>query len=120
MLELLHALKIGWYLDVDFETRRLMWRLAHAHGTLLSLVHLAFAASLTVVPPGAGRRCRIASVCLTSATVLLPGGFFLGGVVTYGGDPGLGALLVPVGALLLFVAVLATALHVTRGGGAEE
>ena len=33
LLETLHAFKVGAYLDVQNETRRLMWRLAHAHGT---------------------------------------------------------------------------------------
>lgn len=40
------------------------------------------------------------SVCLTSAAVLLPAGFFLSGVVVHGGDPGSGILMVPVGAFL--------------------
>jgi hypothetical protein len=40
----------------------------------------------------------------------MPVGFFLGGLFVYAGDPGLGILLVPVGGLLLFVAVLLTAL----------
>ena len=48
------------------------------------------------------------------ASLLLPGGFFLGGVVIYAGDPGLGILLVPVGALLLLTAVLLTALDAGR------
>ena len=42
----------------------------------------------------------------------MPMGFFLGGVVIYDGDPGLGILLVPIGGILLFVAVLLTALGV--------
>ena len=46
VLEALHGLKVGLYLDVSNETRRLMWRLAHAHGTLLALVNLAFAVSV--------------------------------------------------------------------------
>ena len=41
--------------------------------------------------------------------VLMPVGFFLGGVWIYGGDPGLGVLLVPIGAAALFVAVALTA-----------
>ena len=45
-LEGLHGFKAGFYLDVTHETRRLMWRLAHAHGTLLALVNIAFALSL--------------------------------------------------------------------------
>jgi hypothetical protein len=48
---------------------------------------------------------------LSAATVLLPSGFFLGGVVTYGGDPGLGILLVPVGAAFLLGALLTIALR---------
>ena len=46
LLEGLHAFKVGWYVDVSSQTRRLMWTLAHAHGTLLALVHLAFATTL--------------------------------------------------------------------------
>ena len=51
----------------------------------------------------------LASKCLQLATLLLPGGFLAGGVVVYAGDPNLGILLVPIGALLLIVAVLLTA-----------
>jgi hypothetical protein len=87
-----------------------MWTLAHAHGTLLALVHVAFAATLPLLPDAAPARARIAGASLTAATVLLPGGFFLGGVWIYAGDPGLGVALVPIGALCLFVAVLLTAL----------
>jgi len=35
ILEALHGFKVGAYLDVGNETRRLMWTLAHAHGTML-------------------------------------------------------------------------------------
>ena len=38
-LELLHALKVGFYLDVSNETRRMLWTLSHAHGTLLAMLH---------------------------------------------------------------------------------
>ena len=31
-LEALHGFKVRWYVDLQYETRRLMWRLAHAHG----------------------------------------------------------------------------------------
>jgi len=112
VLEGLHAFQVSWYMDVSNHTRRLMWTLAHAHGTLLALTHLAFAATLA---PAAGerapRRLRTASACLIGASVLLPGGFFLGGVVIYAGDPGVGIVLVPVGAVLALVAVLLAALQ---------
>lgn len=116
VLETLHGLKADLYLNLAHETRRLMWTLAHAHGVLLGLVHVAFAATLalgTARSAGAGWT-RFASLGLTGATVLLPGGFLLGGVVLHGGDPGRGILLVPFGALLLFGAVLLVALKATR------
>ena len=110
-LELMHGFKLDWFLSAANETRRLLWRLAHAHGTLLGLVHLAFAWTLRVSSED-GRRWRgIASACLIGATVLLPAGFLLGGIVVHGGDPNRSILLVPVGAALLFVAVLLTALR---------
>jgi hypothetical protein len=109
VLELLHGLKVAWYLDVSSDTRRLMFTLAHAHGTLLALMHVAFAVSLRSLPGFADRSRTLASACLSGAGLLLPAGFFLGGLFTHAGDPGLGIFLVPPGALLLFVAVLLTA-----------
>lgn len=119
-LEALHGFKSDLYLNLANETRRLMWTLTHAHGVLLGLVHIAFAATLTLGPrraPSAERGtswARLASIGLSGATVLLPGGFFLGGTVLHGGDPGRGILLVPFGAALLFGAVLLTALRAGR------
>lgn len=107
LLETLHGFKVGFYLDVNNETRRLMWRLAHAHGTLLALLNIVFATSL-----GAFDRTldfRLASACLIVAALLLPAGFFLAGVFAQSGDPGLFVLLVPLGALVLFAGVLAIA-----------
>jgi hypothetical protein len=54
------------------------------------------------------------SFALIWAAILLPAGFFLGGVVTYGGDPGLGVWLVPIGAFLLFYSVARIALDLSR------
>ena len=104
VLESLHALKIGWYLSVANETRRLMWTLAHAHGTLLALVNVAFGLTIQLWPTG-GRRYNRASRFLLAASLLLPMGFFLGGIFVHGGDPGLGVLLVPIGSIALFIAV---------------
>ena len=115
-LELLHGFKAGFYLDVTNETRRLMWTLAHAHGTLLGLVHVAWALCLRAFPDlGDGNR-RMASRCLVGASVLLPGGFFAGGVQLYGGDPGLGIAAVPAGAACLATAVFLTARATRRIG----
>ena len=111
-LETLHGFKIGAYLNVSNETRRLMWTLAHAHGTLLGVVNLAFAFTVARAAEWPDRPRVVASVCLRGATVLLPAGFFLGGIFVHGGDPGLGILLVPVGGLLLLISVLLSALGV--------
>ena len=108
-LEALHGLKVGAYLNVSNETRRLMWTLAHAHGTLLGLVNLGFAATVRVLPSWPEPNKRFASASLLGATVLMPAGFFLRGLFIYAGDPGLGILLVPIGGILLFAAVLLTA-----------
>ena len=113
-LDALHGLKIGWYLNVDTETRRLMWTLAHAHGTILSLVHLGFAAAVLRMHDWKPSRRETASACLVGAIILMPIGFFLGGVTIYAGDPGVGSLLVPPGGLLLLFALLLTALAVRR------
>ena len=105
VLEALHGLKIGWYLDVSNDVRRLTWTLAHAHDVLLGLVHIAFGLTLRAVGGEELGWQRVASPCLVASSVLLPGGFLLGGFFAHGGDPGLGILFVPVGDLLLIVGV---------------
>lgn len=110
VLEALHGWKVQAYLNAMNETRRLMWTLAHAHGTLLAVVQLGFAFTVNQVAGWPAHSRTIASYSLLAAGVLMPGGFFLGGVWVHAGDPGLGILLVPVGGILLFVAVLLTAL----------
>ena len=67
---------------------------------------------MQILPSENIRLQRFASPSLIGASILFPGGFFLGGVVNYAGDPGYGILLVPVGAAFLFLAVLLTALGV--------
>ena len=103
-LETLHGLKVGLYLDPEQRLRRLLWTLAHAHGTLLALVHLAFAAGLGRFGCWTERRLKLASFFLIDA-LLLPVGFFLGGIGHTEVDPSPGILLVPAGALLLLAAV---------------
>jgi hypothetical protein len=109
VLEVFHAMKLGWYLDVESETRRLLWTLAHAHGTLIALINIGFGATLALLPLPSPRSLTIASRCLLGANLLLPAGFFLGGGFSVGGDPGLGIVLLPVGAILLLVGVFVIA-----------
>ena len=105
VLESLQGLRAGFYVDADVETRRTMFRLAHAHGALLALVNVAFAAGvrsgLLVDLAGATRTSRL----LVFGSLTVPVGFFLGGVWFFDGDPGLGIVLVPVGALALVAAL---------------
>ncbi len=111
-LEVMHGFKVGFYLDVSNSARRLMWTLAHSYGTLLSLIHIAFGLTLQILPSENIRLQRLASPSLIGASILFPGGFFLGGFVIHAGDPGLGILFVLVGAAFLIFAVLLTSLGV--------
>jgi hypothetical protein len=109
VLETLHGFKVRAYLDVSNDTRRLMWTLAHAHGTLLAAINIMIGLTLRGAAPAAMPAARPISISLIAASLLLPGGFFLGGVGSYGGDPGLGVLLVPVGGILLLFALFSIA-----------
>lgn len=119
-LEALHGMKLGLYLDVSNETRRLLWTLAHAHGTLLSLLNVAFALSLPALPGWSPRSLALASRCLLAGLVLMPVGFFLGGSFIHHGDPGLGVLLVPPGALLVVTALFLTAKAASASQGSPR
>jgi hypothetical protein len=85
---------------LDDLVRRDLFRLAHAHGTLLNLVLIAAAicARLELIQLGS-----IPSLGLRAAVVLLPLGFLAGGIWHFKDDPGVGIIFVPVGALLLLI-----------------
>ena len=87
--------------------RRELFRLAHAHGTLLGVVLLAAALvtdRLNLDPPGSAR------VALRIGVVVLPLGFLLAGIWHYEGDPGVAIYLVPLAALLVIYGVVTLAL----------
>ncbi len=109
VLEGLHAFKAPLYLLVENETRRLMWRLAHAHGGVLCVVSLAFAWTLSRVP-----RAYRASQPLGLGILGVPLGFFLGGVGAQDGDPSAGIILVPLGAACLLSGLGMTLVAVAR------
>ncbi|MEO7724193.1 MAG: hypothetical protein ABIU29_05825 [Chthoniobacterales bacterium] len=96
---------------LDDSIRGDMFRLAHAHGTLLNLVLIAAAicARLDLIRLG-----RVTALGLRAAVVLLPGGFLLGGIWHFKDDPGVAILLVPVGAVLLLTAALQIGCSVWR------
>jgi hypothetical protein len=85
---------------LDDSVRRDMFRLAHAHGTLLNLILIAAAicSKLDLIRVG-----RVTWLGLRAAVMLLPVGFLLAGVWHFKDDPGLAILLVPIGAVLLLV-----------------
>lgn len=99
-LEAAHGFKLAAYLDDNL--RHTILRLAHAHGVVLALVVLAFAASL---PAGAGAdgvpAARRTGLLLRAGALFIPAGFALGGIAPHEGDPGWPVVLVPVGGLLL-------------------
>ncbi|MCK5858423.1 hypothetical protein [Abyssibacter sp.] len=107
-LEFLHLVKAPWYLDLRI--RRELWVLAHAHGALLALLNLAFAATAGACITDARSRA-LASVMLRWGSGLVPAGFLLGGVGNTESDPSLAIVLTPIGALMVLYAftVMSTA-----------
>jgi len=116
ILEALHGFKVGCYLDARNSVRREMWTLGHAHGTLIALVNVGFGLTLRQLRAGeeSFHRLSLASRSLIAAAILMPVGFLGGGIVPYGGDPGLAIALVPLGGALLFLGVLLTARSLAR------
>ena len=96
---------------LDDAVRREMFRLAHAHGTLLNLVLIgaAICARLDLIRLG-----PMTSRGLSVAVVLLPAGFLVGGLWHFKDEPGLGIVLVPVGAVLLLATVIYISLTLSR------
>lgn len=105
VVDALLGLKLGVYLDASNQTRRLMWRLAHAHAAGLSLVHLGLGAYFASVAVRWTTRLRLASSLSVVGLLAMPTGFALGGVQLYGDDPGLGVFLVPVGGIAVTLAI---------------
>ena len=97
-LEFLHLIKAPWYLESHL--RRELWVLAHAHGALLALFNLAYAALLPRIAAAAG-----AGGWLRWGAALVPAGFFLGGIGNSEGDPSLAIVLTPIGALAILIAL---------------
>jgi hypothetical protein len=112
-LEVLHACKVQAYLSSVM--RRELWTLAHAHGNLLGILCLvmAIAAPRCCAEPAARARMLRG---LRAGAVLMPLGFFLGGVLSYEGDPSYGIALVPLGALFLVLALVGAVIGFGRSG----
>ena len=109
LIEGFSAFRSPAYLDDG--VRREMFRLAHAHGTLLNLVLIgaAICARLDLIRLGS-----TTSLGLRSAVLLLPAGFLLAGLWHSKDEPGLAIFLVPVGAVLLLVTTVYISLTLPR------
>lgn len=107
-LEFLHLIKAPWYLD--HHLRRELWVLGHAHGALLALLNLAWAAVLPRLPTAAS-----AGWALRWGAALVPAGFLLGGIGNTETDPSLAILATPLGAALLIYALFALSRAAWRG-----
>jgi hypothetical protein len=93
-----------WPALVGDPLRRELLSLAHFHAGLLGLVNLVYAGFAEI--PGLGERARrAASRALLLGSLCLPAGFLLGGLWHPEGDPGLGIVLVPLGALGVAIAL---------------
>ncbi len=113
VLEMLHGFKVTDYL-LD-PIRREFWTLAHFHGVALALVNLVYvswAENEKLLP----KQQTLASWALIGGSILMPVGFFLGGLVHFEGDPGLGIFLAPPGALLILITVLLQTIAIWRDG----
>lgn len=89
--------------------RRELFRLAHAHGALLSvllLVAVLYVERKIAGPP------KIGLLLLRIGVVVMPIGFLLGGIWHYESDPGIGIFLAPLGGVLVIFGVIATAFSV--------
>ncbi|MEL6195502.1 MAG: hypothetical protein AAFQ77_00425 [Myxococcota bacterium] len=114
VLEALLAFKTPSYIGAIGELRRNLWTLAHAHGTLISLIHLAFAAHIS---ERRSPKLSLASPALFVALVVMPAGFLLGGAFPSESDPGIGIWLVPLGGLSLVGACILLAIDATQRHG---
>lgn len=117
VLEFLHLVKLPLYLDTTL--RRELWTLAHAHGTLLALVNLAFAVTAERCLDSEPARAR-ASWLLRVGAALVPAGFFLGGIGNAEADPSLFIALVPIGAVLVMAGAAIAARGAFAGAPSER
>jgi len=104
LLESLMAFKASAYLD-DLQ-RRELFRLAHAHGSLLGVVLVLVA---LWVERGS-RLSRAAIFALRFGAVVMPVGFLAAGLWHPESDPGLAIWLVPIGALPLIFSLISIVL----------
>jgi hypothetical protein len=111
LLEGLLGYKIPTYLNDP--QRRELFRLAHAHGTLLAIVLILTALCVINFEIALSRAPRLA---LQIGATLMPLGFLLAGVWHTESDPGLAIWLVPIAALMIIFGAIAMAMACINQG----
>jgi len=112
-IESLHGLKLPYYLDLKNSSRRLMWTLAHSHGTLFALINIAFA--FTIPKLNSRKHLQWISISLVLGLCGMPLSFFAAGVWLQKGEPGLAVFLVPVFAFIMLAGVALTYFSMDSG-----
>ena len=110
LLEAMHGFKLDLYLNVERTSTRVLWTLAHASGTLLGLVHIAFSATLFGQPNWRHSYVGLASACLNCASILCPAAFLVAGAFGSPGSIALGFVLAIPGILFFFLCLILIAL----------
>lgn len=87
--------------------RREVFRLAHAHGTLLSILLLL--ANL-YIQRGLASPPELGVLLLRIGVFVMPIGFLLGGIWHFESEPGIGIFLAPIGGVLVVFGVVTLAL----------
>jgi len=91
--------------------RRELFRLAHAHGGVLSIILLASALGIGY---GMTQPARMTLWALRVGVVVMPVAFLVAGIWHYSNDPGLAIWLVPPAALLVIFGIVGLALGTRR------
>lgn len=102
-LEGLLGYKIPAYLNDNI--RRELFRLAHTHGALLSIVLIVITICLKL---DLFESKNYSQFSLRIGTILMPSGFLLGGIWHYESDPGIAIWLVPIGGIMVIFGIVSS------------
>lgn len=109
LLEGFLGYKIPAYLNDNI--RRELFRLAHTHGSLLSivLIVIALCTKADFIKPN-----FYAQNALRIGSVMMPIGFLLGGVWHFESDPGYAIILAPLGGILVIFGIVSYVLSLKK------
>lgn len=102
-----------WVSLVADPWKQRLWSLAHFHGAALGLLNLIYVQWADTQALSMGRR-KAASRALMVGSAAMPLGFLLGGIAHPEGDPSIGIILAPVGALFVLYTVAVHTIAVWR------